>query len=213
VRARIDVWHAAGTIGNATRERYNTLLKKQIIPHIGDTALQRLSTEDVETWHAALRAAGLAPRTIRHAHQLLGKALRDGARHGLLARSVAGRDGQQAPTVITKKPDIIRKDQIDDVVAKLKGTAIYEKERLGLGCGLRAGEVLALRWRSVDLEGKILVVRESVEEVAGQPPVTKTPKTEAGDRKLTLPDIVIDALRDHRRKQFELRLALGLGKL
>src|SRR5262249_9317685 len=108
---------------------------------------------------------------------------------------------------------IIRKDQIDDVVAKLKGTAIYEKALLGLCCGLRAGEVLALRWRSVDLEGKILVVRESVEEVAGQPPVTKTPKTEAGDRKLTLPDIVIDGLRDHRRKQFELRLALGLGKL
>ena len=58
------MWHPAGTIGNATRERYNVLLKKQIDPHIGGIVLQRLSTADVETWHAKLRTAGLAPRTV-----------------------------------------------------------------------------------------------------------------------------------------------------
>jgi integrase len=30
---------------------------------------------------------------------------------------------------------------------------------------------------------------------------------------VTLPDIVIEALREHRRQQLELRMALGLGKL
>src|SRR5262249_38444843 len=88
VRARINVWHATGEIGNATRERYNTLLKKQIAPHIGDAAAQKLSTTDVETWHGTLRAAGLSPRTISHAHKLLRKALGDAVRHGLLIRNV-----------------------------------------------------------------------------------------------------------------------------
>ena len=38
-------------------------------------------------------------------------------------------------------------------------------------------------------------------------------KTKNGRRDITLPDIVVEALREHRRQQFELRMALGLGKL
>ena len=73
--------------------------------------------------------------------------------------------------------------------------------------------MLALRWKTTDLDGKVLHVKESVEEVAGQPLTIKRPKTGAGRRKLTLPEIVTDGLRDHRRQQLELRMALGLGNL
>src|SRR5262249_44264022 len=41
----------------------------------------------------------------------------------------------------------------------------------------------------------------------------KATKTKSGRRDLTLPDIVVDALREHRQRQLELRVALGLGKL
>jgi integrase len=213
VRARIDVWHAAGDIGDATRERYGVLLKKQIAPHIGTMALQQLSTVDVETWHAALRNSGLSPRTIKHAHNLLSKALGDAVRHRLLVRNVCGRDGQRAPRVPREEMKILKKDQIGDVVDKLRGRPIFLKALLALFCGLRAGEVLALRWPCVDLDSKDLDVKESVEEVAGQPLTTKRPKTEAGVRRITMPDIVVDALRDHRRHQLEQRVALGLGRL
>jgi integrase len=213
VRARIDVWHAAGTCGNATHQRYGVLLKKQIAPHIGSMALQRLGTPDIEQWHGKLRAAGLAPRTIRHAHRLLSKALSDAVRHGLLSRSVAGRDGERAPKVPTKKPEIVRKDEIGAFVDKLRGSDIYPHAMLALFCGLRVGEVLALRWGSTDLEAKALTVKESVEEIAGRSLAIKAPKTEAGVRKVTMPDIVVDALREHRRKQAELRLSMGLGKV
>ena len=61
VRARIDVWHSAGKIGDTTCERYRVLLAKQIVPHVGDIALQRLTTSDVEKWHATLGSTGLYP--------------------------------------------------------------------------------------------------------------------------------------------------------
>jgi integrase len=41
----------------------------------------------------------------------------------------------------------------------------------------------------------------------------KQPKTAAGKRTISLPDIVCDALREHRREQLELRVKLGLGRL
>jgi integrase len=98
-------------------------------------------------------------------------------------------------------------------VEKLRAHPLFAKALLALFCGLRAGEVLALRWRSIDLDERVLHVRESVEEVAGQPLPIKPPKTAAGVCQLTMPDIVVDALRDHRRQQLELRKAMGLGKM
>jgi integrase len=213
VRARIDVWHEAGDIGDATRARYDVLLKKQITPHIGGVALQRLGTADIEKWHATLRTNGLSPRTAKHAHALLSKALGDAVRHGLLARNVCGRDGQRSPKIPTKEMQILTADQVGDVVGQLRGHPLFAKAMVALFCGLRAGEVLALGWRHIDLDGKVLHVRQSVEEIAGLPLAIKVPKTAAGIRKLTMPDIVVEALRDHRRQQLELRMAMGLGKL
>ena len=213
VGARIDVWYSAGVIGDTTRERYRVLLAKQIAPHVGGVALQRLGTADIETWHGKLRSGGLSPQTARQAHAVLRKALGDAVRHGLLARNVCGRDGERAPTVPKKEMRILTKDQIGDVVDKLRGSEIFPKALLALFCGLRAGEVLALRWSAVDLDSsRVLHVRESVEEVAGQPLTIKRPKTEAGIRKVTMPDIVVDALRDHRRQQLERRMAMGTGR-
>jgi integrase len=78
---------------------------------------------------------------------------------------------------------------------------------------LRVGEICALRWGRVDLDRKILDVREAVEEVHGEPLTTKGPKTAAGLRKVTMPEIVVDAFCDHRRQQLEVRMAMGLGKM
>jgi hypothetical protein len=41
----------------------------------------------------------------------------------------------------------------------------------------------------------------------------KAPKSKAGRRDITLPDALIETLRDHRRAQLELRFKLGIGKL
>jgi integrase len=76
---------------------------------------------------------------------------------------------------------------------------------------MRRGEILALRWRTIDLDGKVLVVREAIEETK-EGRRFKEPKSKAGTRDIALPDIVVNTLRDHRRRQIELRLALGLGK-
>src|SRR5262249_50210664 len=68
----------------------------QIAPHIGQRPLQKLKSADIEVWHATLKTVGrkhgqggLGNRTIRHAHRLLSKALKEGVRHDLIVRNVA----------------------------------------------------------------------------------------------------------------------------
>jgi hypothetical protein len=102
VRERVEAWEAAGDISARTAQRYRQLVENQIVPHIGAKAVQKLKPLDVEGWHTTLRndgrlrgEGGVAARTIGHAHRVLGKALRDAARNGMVARNVVSE--QSAP--------------------------------------------------------------------------------------------------------------------
>ena len=76
---------------------------------------------------------------------------------------------------------------------------------------MRRGELLALRWEDIDLDEAKARVERSLEETAAGLRF-KAPKTKHGRRTISLPPSAVDALRAHRLKQLELRVALGQGK-
>ncbi len=73
----------------------------------------------------------------------------------------------------------------------------------GLTLVLMAGE---LTWSAVDLEEGRLVVRQALTWVNGERRL-QPPKTRASRRVIPLPEIVVTALREHRKKQDEERAA------
>ena len=83
---------------------------------------------------------------------------------------------------------------------------------LALFIGLRRSEILPLRWDAIDFDRKILSVCEALEETMTGGLRFKEPKSKAGRRDATMPDVVVAVLREHRRVQIEQRLALGLGR-
>lgn len=220
VRSRIGQWHASGEITATTFERYQHLVENQIVPFLGDKFVQKLKPIDIEQWHAALRtkgrkdgAGGISARTITSAHRVLGKTLNDAVRFDMLTRNVTSREGQSAPRVEAREAEIIPADVLNEVLRKLRGHAIYSKAVTALFTGLRRGELLALQWANVDLEGKLITVRQALQETKEGVIINDTTKTKAGRRVVTLPAIVVTVLRDVRRQQLEERLALGLGRL
>jgi integrase len=217
VRNRIDQWEAAGDITARTAARYRELAENQIAPHLGNKVLQKLRPLEIEEWHAVLRnsgrargSGGLAPRTIGHAHRVLSKALSDAIENELVTKNVA--TTKAAP----KPPDdemVIAQD-IPGLIDKLKTSArLYVPAMVSLFTGMRLGEVLALRWRRVDLDQGAINVREALEHTKVHGIRFKSPKSKAGRRDITLPDLLIDLLREYRREQLELRLKLGAGRL
>jgi integrase len=218
VSERIERWTAVGRIGAKVRERYAGLLKNQIVPFIGQIPLQALKASDVEKWHGQLCVSGrtggrggLSPRTVRHAHRLLSTALKEAARHDLVIRNVASM--QSPPRAPRTEVSILTAEQIPGLIRDLKERSIFPKVVLALFAGLRVGEVLALRWQDFDLDRKMVTVRAALEETISGGIVFKTPKTRAGGREISLPDIVVETMRALRRQQLEQRLALGMGKL
>jgi integrase len=208
VRMRIDQWETAGNISARTAERQRQLLRHQIAPHLGAKVLRKLRPLDIEQWHTALRAT-VSARTIGHAHRLLSKALRDAMRNDLCSRNVCTE--QPAPRLEGGEIAIVR--DVSALVAALPGWRYSAVAMVALFGGLRLGEVLALRWNNVDLERKVIRVVETLEQTTAFGIRFKPPKSRAGKRDVTLPDILVEALHAHRRAQLELRLQLGLGKL
>jgi integrase len=100
------------------------------------------------------------------------------------------------------------------LMVKLAGSRLlHVPAMVSLFTGIRLSEVLALRWSRVDLDKKVIAVREALEQTKAQGIRFKTPKSKAGRRDITLPDILVDALREHRKGVLELRMQLGAGRL
>jgi integrase len=209
VRVRVDQWEAAGAITARTAQRYRELTENQIV-HIGAKPLQKLRPLDIEAWHAVLRNSGLAARTIGHAHRVLSKALKDAVNNDMILKNAA--TARPAPKVDDNEMVIVQ--DVPALVDKLKTSGrLHVPAMVSLFTGMRLGEVLALRWGRVDLVRNIIQVREALENTKAHGIRFKPPKSKAGRRDVSLPDLLIETLRDYRKAQLELRMKLGTGKL
>ena len=198
-----------------TAERFRQLIEQQMVPLIGATLLQRLKPAQVINWHARLLQGGgkggkpLSPSTVRQAHRVLHMALGEAAKGELVARNVVA--GIAAPKVEKTELHCLRAEQISVMVAGFAGHWLAPIVTMALASGMRRGELLALRWSDVDLEGGGATVQRSLEQ-------TKTglrfkaPKTAYSRRQVALPSHAVEALKVHRRAMLEQRLALGQGK-
>lgn len=185
---------------------YEVAVRRHLMPQLGTLRLARLAPADLARCYAALGKAGLAPRTVRLCHAVLHKALADAARWDMVTRNVADLvDPPRAGRPETRVLSVADARRLLDAAAGDRLEALYV---LALLTGLRAGELLGLRWTDLDLDRGELTVRQQVQRVAGAW-LTSEPKTERGRRTLGLPSRAVEALRGRRVRQAEERLRAG----
>src|SRR5262249_12895475 len=127
----------------------------------------------------------------------------------LVSRNVA--DAAPPPPATSEEVEILSADQLAIVLDALKGSRIYPVAALAIATGMRRGELLALQWRSLDLDKGTVAIERSLEQTkAGLS--FKSPKTKSGRRKISLPQSAVTLLREHRKAQLELRMQLGMGR-
>lgn len=198
-------------VGAKALERYRGLVKNQIKPHLGHLQLQKLRPADVATWLQTLIGEGkLSTRSIRHAHGVLRTALNHAAAIEVVERNVASII--RPPALQKPEIEILTAEEIADTLAKLKDhPSIFPIVALAIGTGARRGEIAALRWSDLDLDAATVRIERALEQTKDGGIQVKAPKTAAGRRTVSLPAFAVAALRDHRRQQLELRMALGIG--
>jgi integrase len=83
----------------------------------------------------------------------------------------------------------------------IRETRLYWPVLLALATGMRRGEILALRWKNVDLEKKTVRVVESLEQTK-KGIRFKAPKTNR-TRAVLLPEYAVEELQKRKEKQAE----------
>jgi integrase len=196
----------------STRESYETIAKRHLIPELGRLKLAAIDVEDLNRYLVRKRGQGLQPRTLNRHLNLL-HALFKSAEAGKLVRSnpVSAVERPREPrrrwTILT--PVEVRRverafQELADEAETEERTWIEQARTVFLtvvSAGLRRGEVLGLRWRDVSLAdpaGASLRVRETW--VRDQ---RDTPKSEKSERTIAIPWLAGELFEHRGRTAFQ----------
>ena len=190
-----------------THVGYEVLIRRHALPSLGRHRLARLQPQYLQELYRDRLAAGAAPMTVRHLHALLHRALKDALRWGLVVRNVADLvDPPRAP-----RPDLrtLSQDEARRLIDSAPGDRFEALYVLALTSGMRQGELLALRWRDLNLDRGSLRILGSLQRTENGLAILE-PKTAGSRRQVALTSEAVSALRRHRVAQAEERLGMGI---
>lgn len=192
------------SVKESTYHVYAKDVRVHIMPALATVPLARLTPAQLQRLYRDKLASGLAPTTVLHIHKVLSRALAQALREDLVSRNVATL--VDPPRVGATNVRAFSIEQARQFVAEVLGSRLEAAFLVALGAGLRRGELLALSWDDVRLEDGHLAVRRSLMKVPGGWQLAE-PKNAASRRVVKLPEFAVDALRRHRTRQLEERLA------
>lgn len=209
----LDVAVAGGRYKPSTAAAHRLHARYHIIPWIGTVMLShldapilnRLYVELLRT-HVVKGGQLLSPSSVNNVHQTIAAALRDATSWGKVPASVATLAYPPKKTkhrMTTWAPAQLR--HFAATVAEDRMSALW---LLAITTGLRRGELAGLRWADLDLDAhrlRVAVTRLAVNNKV----VDGTPKSRASGRSIALDPGTVVALRAHRLRQTEERLAAG----
>lgn len=202
----LETWlgHVKAQVTPKTHQRYTELVRKNIVPSLGAIRLTSLRPPQLATFYAKALVSGrvdgkggLSPATVLYMHRIIKHALKDAVRWDTLVKNPA--DAIDAPKVERPKMSTYDMPETAALLDAARGTRLFVPIMLGVLCGLRRGEIVALRWRNVDLDGKQIAVVESAEQTKAGVRI-KPPKS-GRSRAVAITGYVVDELRAHHVKQ------------
>lgn len=186
---------------------YEVICRKHLVPVIGRVKLTALTAQHVQQVIAHVQNAGLSSTLASGVYGLLHQALSAAVRLGLTSRDVCAQVSR--PRIAPRELRVMTRDEAQRFLAvSSEQTRLGPIYQLALSTGMRRGELLALRWREVDLEAGRLSVVASMIWKQGAPRYTE-PKTRRSRRQIALAPQMVAALREHRHRQRLWQVAAG----
>jgi integrase len=176
-----------------TRELYQWLLSKYVLPQLGDLPLDKITPTVVRGWHATLLRDG-APTPARQSYALLRGILNTAVADELIMRNPCLVRG--AGVARSGERSVATLPQIQALAA-----AVPPRYRmlilLAAWSGARWGELVALDRERLDLDTGTMRIDRQYVELEDNSLVLDTPKTAAGIRTVHIPPHLLDELREH----------------
>lgn len=215
VREYFATWlkHEKTNVSPKTHQRYEELLLKNIAPILGAITLNKLTAARIDAaWGKLLESGrrdgkgGLSPRTVHHCRRVMLTAMDQAVKWDLLKKN---------PVALTRPPKVERQQmgaytapQTAVMLDDLRNSRVFIPALLAALCGMRRGEIIALRWKDIDLAGAVIAVTRSAEQVGKD---VRYKETKSGkSRTVALSSTVLEELKRHRLAQAEEQLKIGV---
>ncbi len=198
----LDRWlkDVEDTVRESTHARYEYAIRPHIKPALGKIKLKDLTPAHARWFYRDRLDSGLAPASVHKLHVVLHKALKAAVSDGLIPRNAVA--GLKLPKLTREEIDPLSRAEARHLLDAARGDRLEALYVLALNTGMRQGELLALKWDDVDLEGGLLRVRRTLTKVKKRY-VTGEPKTKKSRRAIRLTPGAVDVLREHLARQLE----------
>lgn len=189
------------TIRPNTFVSYSAHLSNHVVAHLGDMHLDDIDGPVLNALYAELmrngrrRGAGsaLSPTTVRRVHATLRRAFKDAVRWGLLDKN---------PVLSCDPPRLAHNtamrtwtlEQLREFLNFTRHEGLHELWTLLATTGMRRGEALGLKWENVDLDARVIAIRQTLILVGSQPHFSE-PKSARSRRVIVLDSTTSDVLR------------------
>jgi integrase len=183
-----------------TVDEYQRHLDMHIAPFLGNVKLASLTAPMVKDFQDRLRTEGRSRAMVKKIITSLGAIVADAQENGLVAQNVVRnltrrkKKGSKAEQRRKLKVgvDIPTPAEIRAIVGQLQRDRWRPLLLTAIFTGLRASELRGLRWVDVDWKKGHVHVHQRADRYNE----IDAPKSEAGERKVPLPPIVVNALRE-----------------
>ncbi|MFJ2014715.1 tyrosine-type recombinase/integrase [Streptomyces globisporus] len=188
----------------STYDKYEAHVRLYLVPMIGGKRLESLGVADVRRCLVQLEKKTTAA-TAKEAHRVLRTALTAACREELITRNVASL--VEPPRAKSRELSPWSLDETLIFLAAARKDPLYAAFVLAITMGLRRGELVGLRWTDLDLDRRVLYVRQQTQRRRGIL-YDDDPKGRRR-RAVPLPAMCIAPLRWHRMRQAEAKARAG----
>ena len=160
---------------------YDNIAKKNIIPYFIDKTVMQVEPITIKRWHDALMEKGLKRQTITIARTLLKEVFSLGIISGYIKINPVKMVDLPRMREKSKKEKPFTLDEIDLILSNCSSVNTRNFFGICFFTGMRAGEVLALKWEDIDLDTDTISINKTVAKG-----VINSPKTASSYRDIEM---------------------------
>ena len=203
----LDIWlsHYQTDASDRTVTKYRSIVKR-FKKSIGTVKASKLSSIHVRHMIKDMENDGLKTSTIDNYCRIFRTAMNRAVEAKIIKENPA--NDVKTPRPTNRKFVIIDRQEIPAFLKAIQATPYENEYIVMLLTGLRIGEVRGLRWSDIDWKAGTIDIQRQLHPKNKELPRFDLPKYEE-TRLLHVPQEVIAALKDQKRKQAEQRLAAG----
>ncbi|MBR7184694.1 MAG: site-specific integrase [Clostridia bacterium] len=209
--------YAPNKLKPITIYNYRKMIDYRFLPYLGNKKLKDINTAmltDFFNTQADIDREGnsraLAPATVKRLYIIMQSLFSFATSQRYIKESpCAGVILPSKEETDEEKRRYLTESELARFLPLFDGYSVFNTiVKLLLYTGLRAGEALGLQWQDIDFKNNFIMVNHTLSEVGGKHILT-TPKTKNSKRTIAISSTVASLLREHRKHQWELQIALG----